>query len=106
VCADPRATNFPHDDSIRSSPGNGQQSLHRLVHRLVTQSESAVMHWQDEIRAAVVSHLPDLLRIRMGGDVRVISADAKNREIHFADVAEAFVIRGIAAVENLSLAVA
>src|SRR5206468_13008505 len=53
----------------------------------------------------LVGHLPDLLGIRMRGDVRVVRADAEDREVHAADVAEALVIGGVSAVEDFSLAV-
>src|SRR5438045_5255053 len=99
----PGAADFSYRDSIAASTRGGEQALHRLAHRFVTETKRAVMHRQEEIGSQVIGDLPRLLRRRVRSDVGVIRADAENRQIDLAEAAEAFVVCGIAAVEDAAL---
>src|SRR5437867_510473 len=103
VLHDEYSTNFFQCHAVLPSLGGGEETLDRLVHRLVTQPKGAVMHRQDGAGAHVIGHVPGLLGRGVRREIRVVCPDAEDRQVDLADVAEMLAERGVAAEENSML---
>ena len=96
----PTSANFAQCNSRLPALRRRYEAMDRLVQWFVTEAKCTVVHRQHEIRAHLIRHLPCLLRRRVGGDVRVVGADAEDGEIYLADIVEVIAKRGVAAEQN------
>ena len=101
---------FGHDeDSVFDAmlARGGAQTLERFFNRLVTQSESSVVHRDERFRIQLLERDDSFFGIHMNfaRERRIVSADRQKRDLDvvtFANFFEAFEVGGVAAMKNRS----